>query len=165
MWELNHWNNKKSCTLKELQCLVGKLQFICAVVRPGKLFLSRMLEFLRNMTSSRVDISEEFQKDIKWWIKFLPEFQGTGILWMYQIKTLDKIAASDACLKGMGAVSDLEYCKLEFPPEATSHNIAHLELLAIVIMCKTWIAKFAGKAVCFNCDNEAVMQVVNTGRA
>ena len=65
----------------------------------------------------------------------------------------------------MGAVAGKEYCKFTFPEEVRSKNIAHLELLAIVIMCKTWLGRFSGKSVVFNCDNEAVVQVLNMGRA
>ena len=75
------------------------------------------------------------------------------------------IAASDACLVDMEEVSRKEYCKLQFPSEYISPNIAHLELLTMIIMCKTGIKNFAGKAVTFNCDNETVVQVLNSGRA
>ena len=50
MKELLIWKNKVDCTVKEVQSMVGKLQFICAVVRPGRIFLGRMLEFLRAMS-------------------------------------------------------------------------------------------------------------------
>ena len=49
--ELSQWIGRKSCTLKELQQLIGKLQFICAVVRPGRLFLACMLEKLRECSN------------------------------------------------------------------------------------------------------------------
>ena len=163
--EISELKCKKSCSIKDLQRLIGKLQFVCTVVRLGRLFMSCMLELLCNTTGDRIRISGEFAKDLEWWEKYLPGFKGTSILWMYQVCTPDKIAASDACLSGMGSVADNEYCKAEFPLKCVSVNIAHLELLAIVVMCKIWIKKFAGKAVTFNCDNEAVVQVVNTGRA
>ena len=166
MQELLQWRKKEVCTLKELQSLIGKLQFVCAVVRPGCIFLGRMLEFLRSIkTTGKIGIRDKFKKDVNWWIEFLPTFDGECILWMQQVKTPDKVAASDASLIGMGAVCGKQYIKLTFPEELQGQNIAYLELLAIIIMVKTWIHEFKGKSVVFNCDNEAVVSVLNTGRA
>ena len=102
---------------------------------------------------------------MEWWLKYLPQFQGTGMLWMYNVSQPDKVAASDACLTGMGAVSDKEYIKMEFDDTWIGKNVAYLELLAVIVMCKTWIDKFTGKLVRISCDNQAVVQVLNTGRA
>ena len=164
--ELSQWKGRKTCTLKELQQLIGKLQFICAVVRPGRLFLARMLEKLRECSDPKsVNLSEEFRKDIKWWVNYLTVFNGVSILWMLHIKVPDKLASSDACLQGMGAVSGKEYIKLPFPQEWRGRNIAELELLAIVVTTKVWLNKFEGKSVTFKCDNKVVVEVLNCGRA
>ena len=170
MEELENWNNKSTCTLKELQKLIGKLQFVCAVIRPGRLFLARMLELLRSFGSdtskhTHKTITTEFVKDIKWWKHYLPQFSGTSLLWMYHIITPDKMGASDACLKVMGAVVGKEYIKVEFLEEWKGKNIAYLELLAVIVMCKTWIHVFTGKSVVISSDNEAITKVLNTGKA
>ena len=166
MEELEEWQNKESCSLHDIQHLVGKLQFICSVVRPGRLFMSRMLELLRSLgREDRIKVSEEFKLDVAWWIKFLPEFNGVGIMWMWHIKQPDKILASDACLLGMGAVCGTEYIKAQFPCEWIGVNIAYLELLAVVVMCKTWKEKLSGKSIVIKCDNESVCTVLNSGRS
>ena len=163
--ELKLWSKKKWCTLKELQSLIGKHQFVCAVVRPGRIFLGRMLEFLRSIgVMAKVKVPEEFLKDVNWWRHFLPGFSGECILWMQQIKTPNEVVASDACLTGLGAVSGNEYLKLTFPEEVQGQNIAYLELLAVIVTVKTWIDRFASKSVVFECDNEAVVTVISTGR-
>ena len=41
---VSNWIEKKSCSLGDLQSLVGKLQHACKVVRPGRTFLRRMFE-------------------------------------------------------------------------------------------------------------------------
>ena len=164
--ELEKWSNRNRCSIKELQSLIGKLQFICNVVRPGRLFLTRMLDCLRgNHNKTTIWINDQFQLDINWWKNYLPKFNGTGILWMYHIKTPDSIIASDACLVGMGAVCGKEYFKAEFPEKWQSANIAHLEILAVTAMCKTWANRLNGLSIIIKCDNEAVCSVLNTGRA
>ena len=115
--ELLQWLNYDEVTPKQVQSLVRKLQFICACVRPGRVFISRMLNFLRQMKGKNMKVSNDFKKDVLWWVKYLPEFTGTGILWMLHIKEPDEEVASDACLVGMGTVSGKEYVKLTFPKD------------------------------------------------
>jgi len=43
---LRMWQTKASCTKRQLQSLIGKLNFICSVCRPGRTFLRRMIELL-----------------------------------------------------------------------------------------------------------------------
>ncbi len=44
---LKKWELKSSATKKEVQQLIGKLNFVAKCVRPGRIIISRMLEFLR----------------------------------------------------------------------------------------------------------------------
>ena len=43
---LTVWLNKETASIKEIQSLLGKLNFIAACVRPGRIFISRMLKWL-----------------------------------------------------------------------------------------------------------------------
>ena len=38
------WFNRKKCTKKDLLSLIGKLSFVCKVVRPGCMFLRRLIQ-------------------------------------------------------------------------------------------------------------------------
>lgn len=50
--ELNTWLTKCSFTKRELQQLLGKLSFVSACVRPGRAFMSRLLNALRSCSSA-----------------------------------------------------------------------------------------------------------------
>ena len=66
--ELNKWRFKKYTTRRELESLVGKLQFVSNCVRPGRLFVSRLLtEFKVMIRGKQYKLSEQARKDIKWW--------------------------------------------------------------------------------------------------
>ena len=41
------WLRKKKSSLYELQSLLGKLHFVATCVHPGRLFVSRLLNWLR----------------------------------------------------------------------------------------------------------------------
>ena len=70
---LDKWSSLKHCTKRQLQSLIGKLQFICSVCRPGRTFLRRMIDLLLKAThpSHRIRLTVGFRKDIHWWQTFL----------------------------------------------------------------------------------------------
>ena len=146
LWvELNSWLNKNTATVREVQVLVGKLQFVCSCVRPGRLFMSRLLRLLKN-APQMIEIDEEFRKDILWWIKFMPEYNGVSMMWAIGLHEVGKKFSTDACLKGLGAVFNNEYITAQFSEYEMdpSYSIVHLELLAIVVAVKVWSESLAG---------------------
>ena len=47
--ELEQWIDRDTCIKKQLQSIIGKLSFITNCVRPGRIFINRMLETMRRM--------------------------------------------------------------------------------------------------------------------
>ena len=56
---------------------------------------------------------------------------------------------------------------VKFPLDWTqcTNNIAHLEFLPILITIKKWSDLFKGKFLTIDCDNMAVVQVINSEMA
>ena len=48
---LQLWKNKETATLKEIQCLLGKLNFACSTVRARKVFISKIINSLKTSHS------------------------------------------------------------------------------------------------------------------
>ena len=63
---LHDWSCKKSATLRELQSLIGTLQFACRVVVPGRAFLQRIISLTKGISNSRwhIKLNAEFRKDV-----------------------------------------------------------------------------------------------------
>ena len=76
------WLPKKSCLIRDLQSLVGKLQHASKVVRPGRTFLHRMFELLKGRPRGQqfVRLSAAFRSDLMWWHMFLESWNGVGLL-------------------------------------------------------------------------------------
>lgn len=168
MAELDFWRWSDTCTRKQLESLIGKLQFCANCVRPGRLFISRMLSSLKQMTSGKkYDVSDGIKMDVKWWADFLPHFRSEYLLWPKQVFVPDELVACDASLRSAGAVCGREYFHADFPQYLlrTSLHIADFELLAVVLAFKVWTATLCNKKVVINCDNEAVVRAINSGRA
>ena len=69
----SEFETKKSCTLKELQSLIGTLNFACKVVPPGRPFLQRMIDLTRNIKQSHhhIKLNSAFFKDLAMWKFFI----------------------------------------------------------------------------------------------
>ena len=66
---LDLWQDKQIATLKEVQKLAGLLNFACRCVRSGRVYLSRILNFLRyvnTVQNKTAKIPKDTLLDIKW---------------------------------------------------------------------------------------------------
>ena len=52
---------------KQLQSIIGKVMFVHKVVKPARLFINRLLDTLRIM-STKYDMSMDVKKDINWFL-------------------------------------------------------------------------------------------------
>jgi hypothetical protein len=161
------WLGKDLATVKEVQSIIGKLNFVAKCVKPARIFICRMLNFLRTMPKKgKTKVSVEFSDDIRWWIRYLPQFNGISLISMESWSEPDKLVASDACLVGCGAVCGREFFHSVFPAFVLNQSlhINALELLALVVSFRLWSSKLKGKKVSVLCDNEATVWVINTGK-
>ena len=114
--ELEVWRMRKQCSRGQLETLVGKLQFISNCVKSDRLFISRLLEQLCHMKRGKLyNLSAEARRDIKWWYYFVPQFNGTLVLWLLYVCEVDEEFVTDACLLAMGAERRDQYIRERFP--------------------------------------------------
>ena len=76
------WLLKKSCLIRDLQSLVGKLQHASKVVQLGRAFLRRLFELLKGRPKGQqlVHLCAAFRSDLMWWHVFLESWNGVGLL-------------------------------------------------------------------------------------
>ena len=79
---LQLWLSKRTCTLKQLQSLVGQLMFVSKCVRQSRIFVSRILDLMRgvNAPHHHLCLKSEFRKDLHWWRHFLPLYNGVSLI-------------------------------------------------------------------------------------
>ena len=165
--ELKAWQQKVAATRREIQSLVGKLIFVAKCVRQGRIFLSRLLNLLRDAPlTGRLSISGEAQADIKWFSLFLPSYSGVSLIPDKDWSDPDAVLASDACLVGCGATCEKQYFTSPFPPNilALGLHISALELLAVAVAVKLWAPSLGRKKLVVYCDNEATVITINSGK-
>jgi hypothetical protein len=74
------FHKRRSCTLKELQSLIGSLNFACKIIPPGRPYLQRMIELTRNVKQPHhhIKLSAGFFKDLEMWKQFIVNWKGAS---------------------------------------------------------------------------------------
>ena len=127
-----------------LQSLIGKLNFITNCVRPGRIFLSQLIDDMKNISNNQVkDLDPETKKDIQWWMHFLPKFQGTSIMWLQDCMQVNKFTEEVPC---------------------QVNHIVQLEILTILIAIRKWRDVLHSKVVHISSDNQSSIAAINAGR-
>ena len=162
--ELSRWKELTHITRRDMESLIGKLQFAARCVRAGRVFVARLINWLRETRrGKKYKVDNEVRKDIDWWTRFISKYNGISMIWLHSEPEPDQVMATDACLTGFGGIAGQEYFKGTFPENLKGANIATLELWAVLIGLKLWKHKFRGKYFWVLVDNEAVSVVLNTG--
>ena len=148
--KLRVWQKSSFFTKKQLQSLLGKLSFVTACVKPGRLFMARLLNSLReckHAASSRYPISATMLLDIQWWLEFLPRYRRISLIkpFLWDFESL--YFSTDACLQGGGTTCQTECISVVFPDciSMSSLHINALELFTIVVALKHWAPQLQGR--------------------
>jgi hypothetical protein len=166
------WLQKKKATVKEIQSLLGKLNFVGACVKPGRIFVNRLLNWLRSLHADKgrksklFEVTYEVRKDIQWWDKFLPLYNGISLMYLGEWTEPDSIFSSDACLEGCGGFWNGNYFHSDFPTDILKRqlHIGALEMLSLLVCLKLWGKAFCRSRIVILCDNTSVCIAVNTGK-
>ena len=163
--ELHGWLTKTKATRKEVESLIGKLQFMAKCVKAGRIFLSRLIHWITMMDRKHsYSTPVEARKDIAWWARFIEEYNGISLMWLHKEPATNGVIATDACPKGYGGTMGNQYFRGRFPIEHQSKNIAILEMWAVMAALRLWADQLTGKYFWIQVDNEAVASVLNSGK-
>jgi hypothetical protein len=100
---VSSWLNRDTASLKDIQRLLGKLNFVGACVRSSHGFINRILNWLKECNDSQIDafqIPFEVKKDLLWWSKFLPIYNGIS----FDYGEWLQVFSSDSCLTCCGGI-------------------------------------------------------------
>ena len=179
---------RKKTTLKEMQSLIGSLNFACRAIAPGRAFLRRLIDLTRGKTRAnhRIRITVEAHRDMSAWLEFLHAFNGqlsflptTGMSSDVLHLTTDAsgfaygavVGASYGAVVGAsygavvwasyGAVVGASWLQGRFPSSCDSKHISIKELLPIILAVRRWGPVWTNQRVLFLSDNTVVVAVIN----
>lgn len=184
--DLDEYSTKSTVTIHDLQVIAGVLHFCCKVIRQGRPFLRRIINYT-SVLSSKTDsvlrpfpVAQSILLDIQWWREHLGKFNHTASI--SPTKFPDRPLgdplhiATDACTAGYGAVCGPHWLHGVWTEEQEQHSrfndrtekakrdsMPFKELLAILIAVATWGELLRGHNVTFLTDCEPVVSALNKG--
>jgi hypothetical protein len=164
--ELESWNQRGAGVKRELLSLLGKLVFMCRIIRPGRIFLRCLFNSVSKLKylHHRVKLPLQALKDIRWWLNFARSWNKKCMFYEDDwTSSTDLHLATDASDLGMGGVLGTSWFMQPFTKEQSDMSIAWRELYAILIACTIWGKRFAKQRLRIQCDNMAIVYCVNTG--
>ena len=173
---LHAFEGRRRASVKEVQSLLGYLNWICRVVYGGRTFLHRMLLALRGATSAlQVNLDSGFHDDVSWWLKWLPSFNGKRVIIDPQAWPRASFFTDADLNTGIGIFFQGRYaghtfadCAARFPAHAVMRpgeaDPIHLkELYAVVIAIEFFGTSMRDTHVLLRTDNSVVEAAINRG--
>ena len=166
---LRDWSTRTQATRKEVESLVGLLSFVSKCVRPSRIFMGRMFDFLKSLPKKGVQpLTIDFKRDIYWWSRFMPIYNGVSLIPVPHCAETGSVLVTDACLTGCGGFNHYngEYFHAEFPERVRAQDvhINVLELWAIMVAIKIWGPQLKGSRFRMQCDNTVAVAAMNMAR-
>ena len=157
---LTEWGDRKSCTRRELESLIGILNHACKVIRPGRSFLRRMIDLLQQCRKAHhIRLNHNFRSDLQWWSTFAATWNGVS----YLATDATQIFASDAFgTWGCGAWHGTSWFQWQWGPLSRERDISEKEMLPIVLAAIIWGPAWHSQSVLCYCDNQAVVAVLRS---
>ena len=160
--ELTTWPAATFFTRKQLQSLLGKLSFVTACVKPGRIFMARLLNSVRECKrpgSHCYPISAAMLSDIEGWLDFLPRFPRVSLIKPSIWDFVNFNFSTDACLHWGGAVCHTKCISIVFPDyiSPSTLHISALELLTVLVALKHWAPQLQRHKFIVPCDNSSIL--------
>ncbi|CAC5398340.1 unnamed protein product [Mytilus coruscus] len=139
---------RKRVTLRELQSLIGLLNFACCVVVPGRAFLRRLIDLTKGISRPHhyIRLTKESRLDLLAWYMFINCFNGKALMldhvWMSSVKLHLYTDASGAI--GYGAIFKSHWFYGRWSNSLNECTITFKELYPIVLAVGlgSFISKF-----------------------
>ena len=167
MEQMPWWCGRRTCTLRELQSLNGKLNFYSKAIPPGRVFTRRLIDLTKTVKkpSHYITINREARDDIHWWCELLmTQNRASFIPDPKKLYSTDLMLFTDAArYKGFGAIYGAHWIQAKWPRELYNEDIDFLELFAILAAARTWGHEWKGRRVVFVTDNKPITQIWQKG--
>lgn len=155
---------KKSVTKRQIQSLIGKLNWCTQCVYGGRFHMRRLIDKVIDLKCSwhRTRVTKDMKDDLKWWENYMKIFNGSCQMVDARPGTPVSI---DSCPVAAGAVfhKDWIYTSWENKGHISPLHINFKEVLALEPAVHRWSHLWTNKKVYIHCDNMAAVSIINRG--
>ena len=154
-------------TLREIQSLLGKLNFACRAVVPGRAFCRRLIDATKGLSRPyhRRRVTEAMVEDLLVWKTFLESFNGRSFMMDNVDRVVLDLFTDAAAARGFGAYFEGHWAQGPWPEElhrtVAKNDITFKELFPIALSVLLWGEQWSNKKIMFHCDNAAVVTIIN----
>ena len=167
--ELKSWISRKGCTKRELQSLIGSLQYLTRVIPWGRAFIHRLIRLISNNRPPHAPIrlSTGLRLDLHWWLDNLPSWPGISFFYDSSWSSLDSFEV-DASLSGHGCFWFPHWYSAPWSSQELTdafvkkrESLPYLELRAIAYACATFGRSWRGKRILCKSDCITAVHALN----
>ena len=163
---LEKWGDRKTCSRKDLESLIGHLNHACKVVRHGRSFLRRTIDLLHSVNhlpaGTPIRLSSGLRSDVAWWRTFLPRWNGVAFLTPPALQPSTEMASDASGSWGGGAWHTNQWFQVQWGPHSHGLSIAEKELIPIILACDVWGHSWQGHRILCHCDNQVVVAALRS---
>lgn len=162
---------KTKTTLRDMQSLIGSLNFCCRAIIPGRPFCRRLIDAICGLTKPHhhLRITKSIKADLSMWLKFFKDFNGISVFHdRFWLTTEDLNLYTDSAgglHLGFGIYFQGHWSYGAWPESwhktGITKDITAIELFPILVSMHIWDKQFENKKILFNCDNMAVVHIIN----
>ena len=167
--ELDFLVNRKKCTKKELQSLIGKLSFASKVVPCSRLFICRLIDLCKSIKRQHhhISLNQEARQDILWWLEFLPKWNGMSFIlqWEWTLANDLNLFTDASGTIVFGIYHQGEWLAEPWPDHIIQsvYSIQWKELFPIFVVATIWGHQWSTKKILFHSDNQTVVDIWQNG--
>jgi len=162
---------RKKTTLKELQSLVGSLNFCARAIPSFRAFNRRFYDAMSGISQPHhfIRITLALKEDIKVWLAFLHDFNGhcyfPDIQWMSNEKLQLFSDSAGGSSLGCAAYFAPHWAYVSWPSSwkgtASLRDVSFLELVPIVLAFHIWGRFWENRKIVLNTDNHGLVYILN----
>ena len=163
---LQTYIHKKKIKFKDLQSLLGHLNFACRVIKPGRCFLRRLYDLTcgTHQPEHFIRLNNAARADLNLWFSFLGQYNGCTII------TDDRFISSNtlqlhtdaARSKGFACIFQEFWAWGAFSDSIKQFHINILELYPITLAVYLFGSFWQNKNILFICDNLSIVHCLNS---
>lgn len=164
--------SKSKAKVKDIQSLIGSLNFCCRAIPPGRPFCRRLIDAICGLTIPyyHVRISLEMRLDLHMWLCFFSEYNGISMFndrfWSSNADVELFTDSAGGKGKGFGVYFKGHWCQGRWPEEwhtrGFTSNITAMELFPILVAITIWGEQLRNKKLKMNCDNQSVVAILSS---